>query len=172
MRVISGKYKNRKIIGHNIEGTRPTMDRIKESISAMIQCFVNDAIVLDLFAGTGALGLEMLSNNCQYCYFVDNNKDAIKAIKENTKNIPNHQIIKSDYKIYLNQTRKKFDIIILDPPYKMDLTETIDSIIKNKLLTEAAIIICEVTTLPKCNLKVLKEKIYKDKKVIIYQNMQ
>ena len=73
MRVISGVLKGRKIEGYDIEGTRPTMDRVKESVFGSIQDYIKDYIVLDLFAGSGNLGIEAISNGSEYCYFIDNN---------------------------------------------------------------------------------------------------
>ena len=72
MRIISGKYKGKKLKGFNIEGTRPTMDRVKESLFGMIQTYIPGSIVLDLFAGSGALGLEAISNGAREAYLVDN----------------------------------------------------------------------------------------------------
>ena len=77
LRIISGKYKGRNLKGFDIDGTRPTMDRVKESLFAMIQREVKDANCLDLFAGSGALGIEALSNGANSCVFVDKNKIAI-----------------------------------------------------------------------------------------------
>ena len=96
MRVISGKYKGRLLDGFNINGTRPTMDRVKESMFAMIQNYIKDKVVLDLFAGSGSLGIEALSNGAKICYFVDNNKIAIDIIKKNTNGIDNKVIFKKD----------------------------------------------------------------------------
>ena len=119
MCIISGKYKGKKLNGFNIEGTRPTMDRVKESLFGMIQTYIPDSIVLDLFAGSGALGLEAVSNGAKECYLIDNNIEAIKTIKENSQNFEEQlNIIHIDYKKFLKTTDKKFDIIFLDPPYK------------------------------------------------------
>ena len=73
MKVISGILKGRNIKGYDIEGTRPTMDRVKESIFSTIQNEIKDSIVLDLFCGSGNLGIEAISNGCKLCYFIDNN---------------------------------------------------------------------------------------------------
>ena len=78
MRVISGKYRGKNLLGFNIDGTRPTMDRVKESLFATIQINIKDSIVLDLFAGSGSLGIEALSNGASKCYFNDINKECIK----------------------------------------------------------------------------------------------
>ena len=78
MKVISGIYKGRNIKGFDLEGTRPTMDRVKESLFAMIQEKIKDAIVLDLFTGTGNLAIESLSQGAKYAYAVDKNRKAVK----------------------------------------------------------------------------------------------
>ena len=75
MRVISGYLKGRNILGYNIPGTRPTMDRVKESMFASIQDYIDNSTVLDLFCGTGSLGIEALSMGSNKCYFVDNGKE-------------------------------------------------------------------------------------------------
>ena len=107
MRVISGKYKGRVLQGFNIDGTRPTMDRVKESLFGIIQNKVNESICLDLFAGSGALGIEALSNGASFCYFVDKNKIAINTLKNNLNNIDNYEIICDDYKCALNKLKMK-----------------------------------------------------------------
>lgn len=87
MRVISGKYKGRNIKGFDIIGTRPTMDRVKESLFATINNKLKNSVILDLFAGSGNLGIEALSNGSVEAYFVDNNKVAIKVIKDNIRDL-------------------------------------------------------------------------------------
>ena len=86
MKVISGILKGRNIKGYDIVGTRPTMDRVKESLFAMIQEDIRDSVVLDLFAGSGSLGIEAISNGAEYSYFVDNNIEVIKVLNENINN--------------------------------------------------------------------------------------
>ena len=99
MRVISGKYKGINLDGFNIEGTRPTMDRVKESMFAMIQGSIKNSICLDLFAGSGSLGIEALSNGAKYCYFIDNSNDIYKILKANLAKIKddNYKIIFKNY---------------------------------------------------------------------------
>jgi len=106
LRVISGKYKGKKLQGFDIDGTRPTMDRVKESLFGMIQNDISDSTCLDLFAGSGALGIEALSMGAKACYFTDHNDMAIKVLKENTNNVEDAYIIKTDYKKYLNELEK------------------------------------------------------------------
>lgn len=173
MRIISGKYKGKKLNGFNIEGTRPTMDRVKESLFGMIQTYIPDSIVLDLFAGSGALGLEAVSNGAKECYLIDNNIEAIKTIKENSQNFEEQlNIIHIDYKRFLKTTDKKFDIIFLDPPYKEKQLDTSLRIIEERgLLNENGIVICEYEIgEPHTNLELIKEKSYGPKKIKIYKN--
>lgn len=171
MRIISGKYKGKKLNGFNIDGTRPTMDRVKESLFAMIQNHINGSTVLDLFAGSGALGLEAISNGAKKCYLVDNNQIAIKTIKENSINIKEDiNIINIDYKKFLKETKEKFDIIFLDPPYQSNqLNKALKIIEERNLLNENGIIICEYEKIePITNLKLLKNKSYGPKNIKIY----
>ena len=173
MRIISGKYKGKKLNGFNIEGTRPTMDRVKESLFGMIQTYIPDSIVLDLFAGSGALGLEAVSNGAKECYLIDNNVEAIKTIKENSQNFEEQlNIIHIDYKKFLKTTDKKFDIIFLDPPYKEKQLDTSLRIVEERgLLNKNGIVICEYEIgEPHTNLELIKEKSYGPKKIKIYKN--
>ncbi len=172
MRIISGKYKGKKLQGFDIDGTRPTMDRVKESLFAMIQIELKDSICLDLFAGSGSLGIEALSMGALSCDFIDNNDIAIKTLKENLKNInEEHNIIKIDYKKYLKETDNKYDIIFLDPPYKTNqLNKALVLITENNLLTEDGIVICEYEIEePITSLTLIKERNYGTKKIKIFK---
>lgn len=178
LRVISGLYKGRNIKGYDIDGTRPTMDRVKESIFSSIQDYINDSIVLDLFSGSGNLGIEALSNGAKKSYFVDNNKIAIYTIKENINNlkIDNYSIIFDDYMNALKTFKNnniKFDIVFLDPPYKYNyIDDVISYMIDNDLLNKDALIICEFENSIKIDYKelsIIKEKKYGYKKVIIFK---
>ena len=172
MRVISGKYKGKILKGFDVDGTRPTMDRVKESLFGSIQNYIQNSICLDLFAGSGSLGIEALSNGAKKCYFNDNNKEMYKILKDNLKDIEGATISNKDYINYLNETNEKYDIIFLDPPYKMNLINKSLEIIENRdLIKKDGLIICEYETEDiKCDLKILKEKKYGSKKIIIYKN--
>lgn len=171
MRIISGKYKGKILEGFNIDGTRPTMDRVKESLFSIIQGCIKDSVCLDLFAGSGSLGLEALSNGARECYFIDKNIEVIKVLKRNLKDIDNAYIVNSSYEVFLNNTDKKFDVIFLDPPYKFNLiNKSIDIILKRNLLNDNGIIICEYETeeiIDRLNL--VKDKKYGSKYIKIYQ---
>ena len=175
MRVISGKYKGKNLIGYDIDGTRPTMDRVKESLFAMIQNKINNSTVLDLFAGSGSLGIEALSNGAKECYFIDNNIELINIINKNTIGIKEVKIIKSDYKTALENFKNnniKFDIIFLDPPYRLNLiNDSINRILEYNLLNENGIIVCEYENekVLNNNLNLIKKKSYGSKNISIYK---
>ena len=150
MKVISGFLKGRKILGYDIEGTRPTMDRVKESIFGSIQNYVDGSVVLDLFAGSGNLGIESISNGAKYCYFVDNNKNAINTINKNISNFNIGEYVKvmnMDYKKaleYYKDNNISFDIIFVDPPYKYEIMEElINTIREYNILNDNGILVLE-----------------------------
>ena len=179
MRVISGKLKGRQILGYDISGTRPTMDRVKESIFSMIQSYIPEAIVLDLFSGSGNYGIEAISNGSKLVYFNDYNMKCIKVIKDNLTNmkvLEQSKITNFDYKKALNYYKEnniKFDLVFLDPPYKNNIINNIlDYLINNDLLNNKALVICELTNKEEyLNEKIVlyKEKTYGDKIVLIYK---
>lgn len=175
MRIISGKYKGKKLLGDNIKGTRPTMDRVKESLFGIIQNKINDSICLDLFAGSGSLGIEALSNGAKTCYFVDKNKIVIDVLNKNLKDIDGNVIINNDFIKALKQFSEqniKFDIIFLDPPYSDYLINpSIGKILEYNLLNKDGIIVCEYETENiNCDLNLIKEKKYGSKKIKIFKN--
>ena len=147
MRIVSGKYRGKKLREFELSSTKPTLDRVKESIFNLIQFEISDAVVLDLFAGTGALGIEAISRGAQKTYLVDANREAINIIKDNLKGIEGEYfVLNKDFKEFLNSTNEKFDIVLLDPPYKTNFgIESIETLINNQLLNENAIIIFETS---------------------------
>ena len=181
MKVISGIYKGRNLLGYNLDGTRPTMDRVKESLFASIQDNIQESIVLDLFSGSGSLAIEALSEGASFAYAVDKSHQAIKIINENIKTIgvKNCKVILSDYKIVLKEfssKKIKFDLIFLDPPYATNYIEESLKLISNlKLLNRSGLIICESNSLDKIiyddSFTKIKEKKYGDKWVVILRNI-
>ena len=181
MKVISGILKGRNIEGYNIDGTRPTMDRVKESLFATIQNNIKDSVVLDLFAGSGQIGIESISNGAKLCYFIDNNKEAIKILNKNISNLnikSNSKVLLSDWKKSLNEFSNqniKFDLIFVDPPYDYNVYEKIlEKVSTMNLLNEDGLIILEHSNLKLKdtynNLTLYKEKKYGNKSVNIYKN--
>lgn len=149
------------------------MDRVKESLFGIIQNNLKESICLDLFAGSGSLGIEALSNGADTCYFVDKNKEILKILKNNLKGIENSILIEKDYLTALEELKnKRFDIIFLDPPYKDNLINpSINKILEFNMLRKDGIIICEYENENiKCDLKIIKEKKYGSKNIRIYKN--
>ncbi len=146
MRIISGKYRGRKLKEFELNTTKPTIDRVKEAIFNLIQFDVCDAVVLDLFSGTGALGIEAISRGAKKTYLIDNNDKAIQIIKDNTKNMTeDFEIVKSDYVSFLSK-KMKFDIVLLDPPYVTDYgMKAIQYIVENDMLNKGGIIVFETS---------------------------
>ena len=178
MRIISGKYKGRILEGFTLDKTRPTMDRVKESLFAMIQDKIVDSTVLDLFAGSGNLGFEALSQGANKVYFVDNNNKAINVINDNNTKLGNLniEIIKGDYLKVLKELETEFDIIFLDPPYNTDyINKSIDKIIEYRLLKDEGIIVCETDDLKKIiipnDFNVSKQKRYGNKYVVMIKKI-
>ena len=181
MKVISGKYKGRNLEGFDLDGTRPTMDRVKESLFGMIQNYVDDSVVLDLFSGSGNLSIEALSEGAKYAYSVDSNYKAIKTIKKNidTINITDIDVLNMDYieaLKYFNNKDINFDIIFLDPPYKTNYIEkSIKLIDKYDLLKDDGIIVCESDSLDKIvyteKYKSVKDKKYGDKYIVLLKKI-
>lgn len=181
MRIISGIYKGRNIVGHTIEGTRPTQDRIKENIFNIINENIKNKVILDLFAGSANLAIEALSRNAKYAYVSDNNIKSINIINKNIKNlnISNIKVLKLDYKkmlYYLKSNNIKIDIVFLDPPYDTNYyKESISLIEKYELLNEDGIIICETSSKDKIIYNKFKEitnKKYGDKYIIILKRIE
>jgi 16S rRNA (guanine966-N2)-methyltransferase len=148
MRIIAGKYKSRILRDLTHEGTRPTADRVREALFSKLQTDIKGGIVLDLFSGTGALGLEALSRGAKKAYLVDDSKISYNLIKENNNLLgENASIINADYAVVLNNFADKnlqFNVIFLDPPYKTDFAQkALEVIAKNNLLAENGIIVFE-----------------------------
>ncbi len=180
MRIISGSLKGRKLSGYDIPGTRPTMDKVKESMFAMIQDRIRDQITLDLFAGTGSLGLEAISNGAKHCYFVDRNPKCTKVITTDV----NLFGIKDQATILTMTAQKaidyfqsggvKFDLVFLDPPYKDFVIGDVLKTLKEKdLLNDQATLVCEMETnyeqMDDKAFLLLKSRQYGPKTVLIYE---
>ena len=148
MRIISGKARGTKL--YTLEGdiTRPTLDRVKESIFNIIQNRIKDSIFLDLFAGSGAMGLEAASRGAKKAILCDKNKNAMQIIKRNIEKThleQNVQTYLDDYENVLKtKIKEKLDIIYIDPPYNSNFAiNSIKIILEKNLVTKDSIIMIE-----------------------------
>lgn len=147
MRVISGKNRGTKL--YTLEGiqTRPTLDRVKESLFNIINFDIPGCIFLDLFAGSGSIGIEAASRGAKKVIMCEKSKDAINIINKNlekTKLDKEVILYKEDFETCINKLKDKVDIIFLDPPYKTDYAvKAIEKLLKMNLIKENTIIIIE-----------------------------
>ena len=147
MRVITGKARGIQLKTPDGLLTRPTADRVKEALFSIIRFDVPGARVLDLFGGTGQLGIEALSQGAEHAVFTDARQEACKLIEENlrrTKLTAEARVVRCDYLEYLNRCRETFDIIFLDPPYAEVFLETaLKRITEIDILRSGGIIVAE-----------------------------
>ena len=177
MRIITGEYRGRRLESPAGYDVRPTSDKVKEAVFNIIMNEVWDATCVDLFAGTGNLGLEALSRGAKKCYFGDNSRESINLIKNNVKMCRAEDksvIIAGDYSKMLGRINEKVDIFFLDPPYKDGLYENCLEIIDSlDLLSEEGIIVAEHGVrdyVPETvgSLEIIKERKYGKIMVTIY----
>ncbi len=147
MRVITGTARGRKLKDLPGMDTRPTTDKVKESIFNIVQFDVEGRRVLDLFGGTGQLGIEALSRGAERCVFVDQSRQAAQVIRENTESTgfgERSRVVQGDALAFLTSCREKFGLCFLDPPYASDLLEkALEKIAEIDIMAENGIIICE-----------------------------
>lgn len=147
MRIVSGMRRGMKLKPPTGMDTRPTTDRVKESVFNLIQFILPADSVLDLFAGSGALGIEALSRGSKHCTFIDNHSSAVALVSENLQSAKFEAcstIKKIDALQFLDQTELQFDLIFLDPPYNQGLIDPIlKSIHKNKRLAPGGLVVIE-----------------------------
>lgn len=147
MRVIAGTARSIPLLSLKGEATRPTTDRVKESVFNILQFEIEGRNVLDLFGGSGQLGIECLSRGAKEAIIVDKSSDAIRIIKENlkrTKLAEKALVIQSDYMSYLANCTKRFHLVLLDPPYRENFLENaINKISEIDILSSDGIILCE-----------------------------
>ena len=177
MRIVGGKYRHRNIVyPDDAIHTRPTKDRVREAIFSAIGD-ISNARALDLYAGSGAMGIEALSRGASHCTFVDISPIAIKVIKENISNL---KISDNEYEIiknkdvnaldYLKQKGRQFDLIILDPPYEEGQYEAIvDKMYNDGLISENAVIVMEANRSIKLeNIDYQKNKEYHYGEIMVF----
>lgn len=175
MRVIAGRARSLKLKTPEGMDTRPTTDRIKETLFNMIQGEVPGAVFIDLFAGSGGIGIEALSRGALHAYFVENGKEAISCIQDNlsfTKFSNNATLLKQEVFTALPMIHEKeADIIFIDPPYQAGYEEKVfEALLDQPYVTEHTLLILEAQKeksmdfLKEAGYEIIKEKNYKTNK--------
>lgn len=169
MRIISGIARGLKLQTLEGEDTRPTLDNVKEAIFSMLFLKCRGSFVLDLFAGSGAMGIEALSRGAESAVFVDFNPKACEVIRANlskAKMTESASVLNTDFLKYLKQAGEKelkFDLVFLDPPYASGfIDKALELIFEHKLLNDGGLIVCEFDST--ANVDTKKYKILKDKR--------
>lgn len=149
MKIITGSAKGKRLVTLEGNDTRPTSERIKEAIFSSIQFDVEHRNVLDLFAGSGQMGLEALSRGAADAMFIDSSADAIAIVKQNaraTNAFDRGRYLISDYRNYIRKAagRDTFDLVFIDPPYAMQCcAEAVDRLVSARMLRRGAIVVLE-----------------------------
>ena len=175
MRVIAGKARSLKLKTPEGLETRPTTDRIKETLFNMLQPYLPDGIFIDLFSGSGGIGIEALSRGARHAYFVENQKNAIACIQENlkfTRLIDDATILKQDVLSALSGIHEKeADVIFMDPPYALsyerqvlEVLQRMPYVTENTLIVVEALLDTDFSYADSLGLSITKEKLYKTNK--------
>ncbi len=152
MKIVTGKAKGRKLISLEGDATRPTSERIKEAIFSSIQFDIENRRVLDLFAGSGQMGLEALSRGAASAMFIDSSLDAMNVIKANIRSTgfsDNSRTLVSDYRNYIRKASRNgeslFDLVFIDPPYALTCAkDALCRLAESGLLADGALCVLEV----------------------------
>lgn len=180
MRIIAGKARGRKILPPATMETRPTLDRVKESMFSIIQNCIPEAVVVDVFAGTGSLGLEAASRGAKEVYLVDKSNTTFPLLKQNVENLKFQDFCfplnldSYDALKMLSKKGKDFDVIFIDPPYcKEMIPKAIEIINENNLLKKDGIIVTKIDSIEEVyegykDIKLLKSKKYGNTTVCLY----
>ncbi len=149
IRIIAGQYKGRFLKAPTSKNTRPTTDKVRQAVFSAIKNKPEDSIVVDLFAGSGSLGIEALSRGASKVYFIEKDRNTFKTLRENVLSIEDdkskYEILNTDYRLFLKKQKDiKFDLIFLDPPYRYEINkDIIEYLDKQNLLANDAIIVSE-----------------------------
>ncbi len=173
MRVITGIARGRKLQTLPGLDTRPTSDRVKEALFNILQFELEGRRVLDLFAGSGQLGIEALSRGAAYCTFVDKNAQAVQIIKDNLKSTgltANTQVVCQDSITFLTRPNDRFDVVLIDPPYAAGLYETaLEKVASYVPVGGAVVCECDASTvLPETADTLVLERTYRYGKTAIW----
>lgn len=178
MRIITGSARGKKLLAPEGDGTRPTTDRVKESMFNLINRFLPTARVLDLFAGSGALGIEALSRGCAQAFFVEPDNRAHGIMLKNLEGAhlsERAECFRSTATEFLAKPHNAFDLVFLDPPYNTGLlTKAILELEKKQLITRGGIIVAESEiggeVPPECGFEQIRYAKYGKTTVFILQN--
>ena len=149
LRIISGTLKGRKLREASFETTRPTTDRNKEKLFNILGQYFDGGQALDLFAGSGALGLEALSRGMDRVWFVESDRETFRVLRSNIESLslgssPTTVTLLQDGITFLKMTQEKFDLVFLDPPYATDLVVTaLEMISKHRILNDQGVVVAE-----------------------------
>ena len=181
MRIIAGKARGRKLLSPATMETRPTLDRVKESMFSMIQAYIVDAEVIDVFAGTGSLGLEAASRGAKECYLVDKSPVTFPILKKNIENLGFKDLctaLNTDAYSALRSLaarNKIFDLIFIDPPYLKNLIpEAMEIIDEKSMLDPDGLIVTKIDTSEEIfqgtrRIKLTRTKVYGNTTVCLYK---
>lgn len=181
MRIIAGKARGRKLIPPATMETRPTLDRVKEAMFSIIQGYIPESAVVDVFAGTGSLGLEAASRGAKEVYLIDKSNTTFPLLKQNIENLKFEDVCTPlnmdsyDALKLLNKKGKVFDIIFIDPPYcKEMIPEAIKIIKENKMLKENGVIVTKIDSIEEIyegyeDIRLLQSRRYGNTTVCFYK---
>lgn len=148
MKIIAGKFKNRNLEFVSNETTRPTANLVREALFSKIQFDLDGSVFLDLFSGSGSVGIEALSRGAKKVIFVEKNRKNAEMIKRNLENCKaeksSYEVLSCDFSVALNRIAETVDFVYLDPPYKSNFYESACNLLLEKnLLTDESLVICE-----------------------------
>ena len=165
MRVISGEYRGRRLLEPAGRDVRPTTDQVKEAVFNIIQFDIEGRRALDLFAGTGQMGIEALSRGAKECVFVDSSRESLRLVRENLRRCGADAVtVQGDAIGYLRR-RERFDLVFIDPPYDSGLAEqAVEAVKEFDILSKGGIMVAETrreTVLPLTEAGYGSEKVYR-----------
>ncbi len=176
IRIIAGIYKGRFLKIPNSKVTRPTMDKVRQAIFNILHDKSINAVAVDLFAGSGAMGLEAISRGAKKVYFVDKDRGTFQVLKENIQDLgvepEKYETFLGDYRVFIRRSSElKFDLVFLDPPYKMNINANIILDMKERDQLASECIIVSEQDYPNKEIEgfEMKEYRYGQKHVAVYR---
>jgi 16S rRNA (guanine966-N2)-methyltransferase len=170
MRVLSGKYKGKRLYSSKDFSIRPTTNRIKETIFSILYDFCSDKNVIDLFSGSGSLGIEAISRGASSVTFLEQSESSLKVLKQNINlvgiNLSQTKIVKGEVLDYCSRTSCSYDLMLIDPPFNFpDLQKLIDLIFNHEILAKDGILVIQHEISNPLNQQNKKYRIIKQKNI-------